>query len=313
MIVVCGEALIDLVPRRCGDEMGYVARRGGSPYNVAIGLARLGIPTGYLGRLSRDWFGRMLRDGLEADGVDLRFAREGDELSTLAVVNAPPGQEPEFAFHGHGAADALISPDELPDAFPEDVRALHFGSISLVREPGASTFEALMRREQGRRLLSLDPNVRASLIPDRAAYTARLEGWIALMDLVKVSRADLEWLYPGTPVADAAGRWLASGPALVAVTMGTDGARAFTASGSGAAPGVSVTVADTVGAGDAFTSGLLAWLSDHSLLERDALGELPPDQLGEALAFANRVAALACTRSGAEPPRRSELGRAGAA
>jgi fructokinase len=307
MILVCGEALIDLVPGTCGDETGYLPRCGGSPYNVAVGLGRLDVPVGFLGRLSRDWFGRMLRDNLEANGVQLGYTSQGDELSTLAIVNVAAGREPEFVFYGQGTADAMISQADIPDAFPGEVTALHFGSISLAREPGASTYEACMRRERGRRLLSLDPNVRASLIPDRDAYLARLEGWIALMDLVKVSRADLAWLYPGVSVADIAGRWLAMGPRLVAVTLGTDGAVGFLPGDSAAVPGIAVDVADTVGAGDAFTTGLLGWLHDHGHLDREALGRIGIGDVRAGLAQANQVAALACTRSGAAPPWRSEL------
>jgi fructokinase len=312
MIVVCGEALVDLVPRPCGEEVGYVARGGGSPYNVGIGLGRLGAQVGFLGRLSRDRFGRMLRERLVANGVDLRFAREGDELSTVAIVHLAAGEEPEFAFYGEGTADALFSPEELPVDFPSEIDALHFGSISLLREPGASTYEACMRREHGRRVLSLDPNVRPGLIADRDAYVRRLESWVGLMDLVKVSGVDLAWLYPGLTVAAVVRRWLTSGPGLVVVTMGAEGALGSWAGGTVMSPGVAVTVADTVGAGDAFTSGLLAWLDERGVLSRDELRRMTAPAVGSCLTYANRVAALACTRTGAEPPTRAEMVVAGA-
>jgi len=307
MIIVCGEALVDMVPRPCGDEVGYVAHAGGSPYNVGIGLGRLGVPVGFLGRLSRDRFGRMLRERLAANGVDLRFTREGDELSTVAMVHLAAGEEPEYAFYGEQAADAMFRPDELPAVFPDGIDALHFGSISLLREPGASTFEACMRREHGRRVLSLDPNVRPGLITDRDAYVRRLEGWVTLMDLVKVSRVDLAWLYPGVSVDVVVQRWQALGPALVVVTMGADGAVGYSADGKVGSPGVAVTIADTVGAGDAFTSGLLAWLDEQGALDRDRLRQLTAPMIGSCLAYASRVAALACTRTGAEPPTRAEM------
>lgn len=312
MIVVCGEALVDLVPRPSGEEVGYVARGGGSPYNVAIGLGRLGVQVGFLGRLSRDRFGRMLRERLVANGVDLRFAREGDELSTVAIVHLAVGEEPEYAFYGERTADALFRADELPAVFPDGVEALHFGSISLLREPGASTYEACMRREHGRRVLSLDPNVRPGLVADRDAYVQRLEGWVALVDLVKVSRVDLAWLYPGLPVDVVVKRWQGLGPALIVVTMGADGAVGYWAGGKVASPGVTVTVADTVGAGDAFTSGLLACLHERGLLDRDGLRRPTESMIGTCLAYANRVAALASTRTGAEPPTRAEMVVAGA-
>jgi fructokinase len=306
MIVVCGEALIDLVPIPAGDEQAYLPRAGGSSYNVAIGLARLGTPTGYLGRLSTDHFGRLLRERVVANGVDGRYLMQGDEASTLAVVHLEPGHEPQFAFYGEGTADRLISEADLP-ALGDDVTALHFGSISLIREPGASAYEALMGRETGRRILSLDPNVRPSLIPDRPSYVRRLEGWIRLVDVVKVSRADLEWLYPTLEPGEAARRWRALGPALVVVTRGEDGATGITAAGSVDVGGTRVEVADTVGAGDAFTAGLLAGLDERGRLERAALGRLDPAELAACLAFANAVAARTCMRAGAEPPRREEL------
>lgn len=164
MIVVCGEALIDLVPAVLGDEPGFVPRGGGSPYNVSIGLARLDLPTAFLGRMSRDHFGR-LRTRLEANGVDLRYASEGPEPTTVAVVHLAPGEEPEFVFYGTGTADALLASADLPADLPASVEALHFVSISLLREPGATTYELLMEREQGRRVLCLDPNVRPGTHP----------------------------------------------------------------------------------------------------------------------------------------------------
>ena len=312
MIVVCGEALVDLVPRLCGDETGYVPRGGGSPYNVGIGLGRLGVPVGFLGRLSRDRFGRMLGARLESNGVDMRFVREGDESSTVAMVHLAAGDEPEYAFYGEGTADALFQLGDLPASFPDEVAALHFGSISLLREPGASTYEACMRREQGRRVLSLDPNVRPGLIADRSAYVRRLEGWIGLMDLVKVSSADLAWLYPGRPVPDVVRQWRALGPSLMVVTQGVHGAVGFGAGEPVTSAAMDVSVVDTVGAGDAFTTGLLAWLHDHGCLDRHALRDLGRPNIAESLAQANQVAALACTRSGAEPPTRAELASASA-
>jgi fructokinase len=307
MILVCGEALIDLVPLAQGDEPTYVARAGGSSFNVAMGLGRLGIPVGFLGRVSRDPFGRMLRRRLLADGVDCRFLLEGDEPSTLAVVHLEAGAEPVYAFHGEGTADRLLRLEDLPADLPAEVEALHFGSISMVREPGASAFEAVMRRERGRRVLSLDPNVRPSLVGERLAYVARLEGWVSLATVVKVSRADLAWLYPDAAPDEVAAGWLARGPDLVVVTKGHDGAAGLTARDRVEIPGTPVAVSDTVGAGDAFTSGLLAWLHAAGLLEPGRIRELPADALRACLAFANRAASITCTRAGAQPPTRSEM------
>jgi fructokinase len=307
MIVACGEALIDLVPVSVSDEVAYLPRAGGCSYNVAIGAARLGVPTAYLGRISRDRFGRLLEARLVANGIDLRYLSRGDEPTTLAVVELAAGQEPGFAFYGEGTADRLLRLADVPP-IADDVAAMHFGSISLTREPGASTYEALIRREHGRRVIALDPNVRPGLIADRAAYVARLEGWLARCDLVKASRADLGWLYPGLEPAEAARRWRALGPAIVAVTNGAAGAMGLSATGRAEVAGVEVAVADTVGAGDAFGAAMLAWLAEQGRLDRASLDALGEAELAACLGFATRVAALTCMRAGAEPPTREELG-----
>lgn len=307
MIVVCGEALIDLTPAQCGPEAGFVPRPGGSPYNVAVALARLDVPTAFLGRLSRDFFGQRLRAHLQANRVDLRHLRAGDEHTPLAFVQIEPGREPQYAFYGENTADRQLLPRDLPADLGEETRAVHFGSLSLVLEPTASTLDGLMRRERGQRLISLDPNVRPGLIANPDAYRQRLEGWVGLADLVKVSRADLAWLYPGKPVEALARRWLVLGPRLIAVTLGEDGAFGLTAGASARVPGERVNLMDSVGAGDAFTAGLLAWLYQAGGLSADGLSGLSQADLVRLLGYANRVAALTCTRPGAEPPHRQEL------
>ncbi len=306
MIVVCGEALVDFTPARGEAGEAYLPHPGGSPYNVAVALGRLEIPVAFLGRLSTDAFGRLLRRHLEANGVDLRYLREGPEPSTLAFVHLA-GAEPEFSFYGEGTADRQLRPEDLPAAFPPDALALHGGSISLALEPIASTLDRLMRRERGTRAISFDPNIRPGLIRDRESYCRRLEEWVASADLVKVSRTDLSWLYPRDPRDRAAARWREMGPALVVVTLGERGAQGFGPPGAVRVPGIPVRVADTVGAGDAFTAGLLAWLSRHGRLTRHELARLPEADLTRALHYANRVAALTCTRPGADPPRRREV------
>jgi fructokinase len=307
VIVICGEALIDFTLARVGKAEGYRAHPGGSPYNVAVGLGRLEVRVAFLGRISQDFFGERLRQNLRDNGVDVRYVREGREPSTLAFVHAPKGAEPQFAFYGEGTADRRLRPEDVPAAFPADVHALHFGSISLVLEPAATTLEGVMRREHGRHLVSLDPNVRPGLIADRDAYRARLEGWVRAADVVKVSRADLSWLYPEDPVERIAERWKGLGPALVVVTLGREGAEGWGNAGMCRVPGMRVRVVDTVGAGDAFTSGLLAWVYRSDRLTRGGVERLSTDELAAALGYANRVAALTCTRAGADPPRRAEV------
>lgn len=309
MILVSGEALIDLVPVTVDGETAYLPRTGGSPYNVAVGLGRLGVPVAFFGRLSSDPFGKLLRDRLTAEAVDCSFLRSGSEPTALAIVHLAPGEEPHFVFYGERAADSALAPDEIPSSAALDGRAhaLHFGSISLVREPAASAYERLMRRESAHRVLSLDPNVRPGLIGDRTSYRERLEQWVEMADVVKVSRADLMWLYPERQPLDAAEGWLARGPSLVVMTRGGAGAIALTSTGTVEVPGIPVAVRDTVGAGDAFSAGLLGSLDLRGLLEGTALPSIGQDDLRACLDFANTAAAITCTRSGADPPTLAEV------
>lgn len=306
MIVVAGEALMDLTPHEVDGVSGYVPHPGGSPYNVAVGLGRLGVPVAFLGRISTDRFGRLLREHLADSGVSLDLVVAAPELTTLAFVHVGPG-EPEYSFYAERTADRLLSPDDIRE-LPADA-SLHVGSISLVLEPGATTLEQLLQRESGRRLISLDPNVRPGLIDDPEAYRRRLEGWIELVDVVKISQADLAWLHPGIDPAEAADRWLDAGAALVLVTGGEAWSRAFTAGASATAVPPQVSVVDTVGAGDAFTSGALTHLHDHGWLTPDAVAGLTADELDALLADANDIAADTCTRPGADPPQRGRGAR----
>ena len=302
MIVVAGEALVDLAAEALGGKSAYVAHPGGSPYNVAVGLGRAGVPVAFLGRLSHDRFGQLLRSHLLESRVSLEHVTTGREPTTLAVVHSSSGQ-PDYSFYSQGTAAPVLMQQDLPDL--SSASALHVGSIALVLEPGASALEDLMRRESRRLVISLDPNVRPGLIADRDAYRRRLEGWLELVDIVKVSVEDLAWLEPDREPLEVAAEWLARGVVLAIVTMGGEGALAVTPSGSAHAPSPSVPVADTVGAGDAFTSAALAHAHAHALLSRDALARLTSDDLVRLLRTANAQAADTCTRSGADPPWRA--------
>ncbi|MER3481545.1 MAG: carbohydrate kinase [Meiothermus sp.] len=305
MIIVAGEALIDLSPLQVEGRLAYLPHPGGSPYNVALGAGRLGAPVRFLGRISSDGFGQLLRAHIRQSGVDLEYVVEGPELTTLALVTPTESGE-FFSFYCQNTADTLLRPQDLPAHLPQGA-ALHFGSISLLLEPTASTLEGLMTREAGRRLISLDPNVRPFLIPDKAAYLGRLEGWLCRADLVKVSQADLEWLYPGRELEAIAAEWKGYGPALVIVTQGGRGAFAWTGGELLRVAAPKITVADTVGAGDAFMGACLAWLWRAGALSRAGLERLSSEQVRELLGFAGRVAAITCTRPGADPPWQGEL------
>lgn len=307
MILCCGEALIDMLPREtAAGETAFQPFIGGSVYNTAIALARLGEDTGFFGGLSTDFFGEMLRDGLVESGADPRFAVLSDRPTTLAFVKLVDGQ-PRYAFIDQGSAGRLLSDSDLP-ALPDDVTTLHCGSFMLAAEPCGSTFEALIERERDRRVVIFDPNIRASLVADRSRYLARMEHFVAMADIVKLSDEDMAWLAPGVGMADFAADWLDRGAGLVIVTAGDEGPTAFTASGTFSRPPVAVQLADTIGAGDTFTAGLLSSLAGQGCLDKAALKNLGAQQIETSLDFAARAAAVTVSRTGCNPPWRHELG-----
>ena len=303
-IVVAGEALIDLAPR---DGL-LLPLPGGSPYNVAVGLGRLGTPTTFLGHRSTDGFGRLLASRLEAAGVSLDATTVTDEPTTLAVVHLDDQGRASYGFYLDGTSAAGLRVEELPDLGDAIAVHLSLGAITLDTRPAGDAFAALVSREAGRRTISLDPNVRPSVIADLAAYAARLEAVVARCDLVKVSDEDLALLHPDEPAVEVARRWVRSGPAAVVVTRGSDGAFGVTAEGDEVdVAGEDVEVVDTVGAGDAFTSGLLDALRRRGRLERDGLRDLGIGDLRDAVEAAVHVAAVTCTRPGSDPPSRAEI------
>ena len=301
MIVVCGEALIDMV------TTGDSTRRptpGGGPFNTARALARLEAPAAFLGHFSTDEFGRMLADQLAADGASLALATFGPEPTMIAVANIGGDGLAEYEFLIQGTSAPNLTLDMIPAELPVEVKAVHLGTLGLVLEPMASSLAALVRREHGRRLVMLDPNIRPVLTTD-PQYRPRLDSLISQSTIVKASDADLDWLFPGLDRMAAARALLARGPKMVVVTLGAKGAVGMTASAEVRVPAPAVRVVDTIGAGDAFGAALLAWLHDHGRLSRDL--RLDREELRAALEFACLVASITCTRPGADPPRRAEL------
>ncbi|MFE9843031.1 carbohydrate kinase family protein [Streptomyces goshikiensis] len=290
MIVVGGEALIDLVPA-AAPPGALLPRPGGGPYNTALALGRLGARVAFCSRVSADGFGESLLAGLRAAGVDLSLVQRGPEPTTLAVPSLAPDGSAAYRFYVEGTADRLFT---LPPALPAGVRALGLGTCSLVLEPGASAYEALLRRESQRGLLTLlDPNIRPALIADPAAYRSRFEGWLPYVSVLKLSEDDAAWL--GGRVRD----WLAAGPSAVVLTRGSEGLTVWTREGAEhSVPSRRVTVADTIGAGDTVGAALLHRLAGHRAGPVDWPG---------VLAYAAHAAALTCTRAGAEPPCAAEL------
>lgn len=304
MILVCGEALIDLfVGPPEGAEMPARAVAGGSPFNVAIGLARLGIRSAFLGGISRDRFGMLLADVLVREGVDTRFLVRTDRLSTLSAIATAPDGQPSYSFHGEAAADRSLVPHDLPSSLPDEVQALTFGSYTTVVEPIGSTFAALAEREKGRRVISVDPNLRPTVVGDIALWARAAERFYRAATIVKASDEDVRIAWEGrATLADAASFWLERGARLVVITEGERGATAFAASGTVSIPGHSVAVRDTVGAGDTFHAALLARLCATNRLNPEAIAGLDRHSIGDLLSYAATAAAITVTRRGADLP-----------
>ena len=304
-IAVIGEALIDLVETH--DDEPRLARPGGSPYNVAIGLARLQRHTYFAGRLSRDPLGAVLRNHAARSDVDLSVAVDAYEPTTVALVELAPDGSASYRFGVDGTADFRWTDSEL-QAIPDDVRAVHFGSLASWLPPGdAAIARRVAQLRTAGALVSYDPNVRPHLQPDSVRARGQVEHALELAHLVKTSEEDLAWIYPGDDVEKVASSWLGLGPTVVVVTRGGDGAQAFLDAGSVTAAPIPITVIDTVGAGDSFMSGLLDAATEHDLVRPDALAAASLDDVRALLDHAAQVAAITCSRAGANPPRRAEL------
>lgn len=305
-VAIAGEALIDLLIE--DDRRRPTASPGGSPANTAITLARLGTSTTFLGRFGDDSFGSLLRDNLAANGVRLDHAVDTTEPASVAVVTSDEAGGATYRFHVTGTADWAWSPAELPAMLPVSVAALHTGSLALALPPGAEVLADWYRRAPDSVVRSFDPNIRPALVGPRAEYVPRLESLVAASDIVKVSAEDIDWAYPGTDPLDVAHAWQGDGgPAVVVVTLGGDGAVACRDGRTVRAPAAGLPIADTVGAGDAFSGGLLHWLSESDFLRRERLRLLTDEELRMSLEYAATVAGVTCTRPGADPPRAREV------
>ena len=306
MILSCGEALIDMLPRQStGGEAAVAPYAGGAVFNTAIALGRLGAPSGFLSGLSTDLFGEILTDSLTASKVDSSLAIRSARPTTLAFVKLIDGQA-SYAFYDENTAGRMIRPEDMP-ALPDNVGTVFFGGISLVVDPCGSAYEALMAREAPARVTMIDPNIRPGFITDEAAYRARIARMIALADLVKLSDEDLHWLEGKGDLPTLAAKVLDQGPKVVFVTEGATGAHAFTRRDAVFVPARKVSVADTVGAGDTFNAGVLAALHRAGLLDKAALAGIGAEALRDALTLGIRAAAVTVSRPGANPPWENEL------
>jgi len=299
MILCAGEALIDMLPRQTAlGEATFMPCTGGAALNMAVALARLDTPVSLFTGLSTDMFGNQLRATLAAAGVGDRAATS-DRPTTLAFVELVDGSA-RYAFFDENTAGRMLTADDLPAL--DDVQAVALGGISLAVEPCADAFETLCTRAAPNKLVMIDPNIRPLFISDEARYRARLTRMMAVADIVKLSDEDLDWWNGGD--IDAL---LASGPKMLVMTKGPEGAVAIRASGMVSVPATRVNVVDTIGAGDTFNAGFMAGLSDANALSKAALATLSDDTLRNALTLGVQAAGITVSRAGANPPHRSEL------
>lgn len=311
MLMICGEALLDVFQ---GEEtrngMTLDANVGGSPFNLAVGLARLGQPAALFSAISTGFAGERLMRALVAEGVDTRAVARTAAPTTLSLIGLDAHGVPSYAFYGEGCADRLVQAADLARV-PAGLTLVNIGSYASVVEPVASTQRALVERERALgtagALIACDPNIRLNVEPDLARWRDQLDWMLSRTDLLKVSDEDLGLLLPGTAIDDFAAGALDRGVRLVVVTRGALGAIGWNAQGRIAIDPVPVQVVDTVGAGDTFQAALITWLAEHGLLTRTGLAALAPGALRGALQFAARAAALTCVRRGADMPRRAEL------
>ena len=307
MILSCGEALIDMLPRTSTEgEACFAPYAGGAVFNTAIALGRLGAPSAFFSGVSTDMLGEILADTLMASKVDISHLARSARPTTVAFVKLVNGQA-TYAFYDEGTAGRMLSPDQLPD-LPAKISTLFLGGISLVNDPAASTYEALQTREAAARVTMIDPNIRPGFIAGKEdEYRARISRMIARADLVKLSDEDLHWLEGSGDIGSLARGILARGPKAVFITEGAKGARAVTETEDRFIAATPVKVADTVGAGDTFNAGVLASLHQAGALTKARVAALTAGELDAALTLGTRSAAVTVSRPGANPPWAHEL------
>ena len=302
-VLVSGEALVDLIPR---EDTTYEAVLGGSPFNTAVGLGRLGVKSGFAGRLSTDTMGEALTRQLTAAGVDAGFSVTDGRPSPLAfVTRGTAATGSRYSFYLGATAYDGASP--LAADWAEHAAHLHIGSFSATDGAlGEAALAALGRA--GAATTSYDPNIRPFVVPPLAETRPMVEARVRLSTIVKASEEDFDWLYPGTPPSEAAARWAGMGPKLVVMTRGGAGAEAYLRGERLVQPSPTIDVVDTVGAGDSFMAALLAAMAEDGAL---GSGSRDPSEAEVArwLLFAVAASAITCTRQGADPPSRADVAK----
>ncbi|QRM34042.1 carbohydrate kinase [Microvirga sp. VF16] len=310
MILVCGEALIDLFvhdgPLGC---LKTEIALGGSPFNVAIALSRLGERSSFYGGISADHFGRALAESLASEDVDLAYAVRSERLTTISVVATDDTGHPAYSFHGEGKADRHVTEADLPPMLPDTIEAITFGSYTMAVAPVADAYLALARREAGRLTISVDPNVRRTVTPDLEEWRYRFEAFLPYANIVKASDEDLVTAYgPDVDVEALVRRWHTAGPSLILVTHGATGATGYLRGQMPVVvPGRKVAVVDTVGAGDTFHAAALAYLAKIGRLPHCRFQDLTVAELQQTLRYAVAASSITCTRQGANVPTDAEV------
>jgi fructokinase len=308
MLLSCGDALVDFLPVKSVDGRdAIVPVAGGSCLNIAVGMARLGAPAGFVGGISTDLFGRMIADHALSSQVELGYVTRSDVQTTLAFVRQVGG-EPQYAFYDEGTASRNWEYRRGSIPF-ERIEAVHVGSTTLTNDRGAEQALAMVEDARGAVTISFDPNCRPNLVRDKTRYLVRMKAFAAAADIVRMSDVDFEFLYGGTDYAAKAKSLIEAGASLVVVTRGIKGAQAWhSEAGSVEIEAPAVDVVDTIGAGDSFQAALLFALRAIGRIERAALSRMNSDELRRTLSFAASCAAFTCGRAGADPPWRADAG-----
>jgi fructokinase len=313
MILCIGEAVIDMFQKNIpGLEEVFLPLPGGCSYNTSIAISRLGSSAAFLGRLSKNFFGEIQTGRLRENNVRDDFLIRCEENPILAFIKTEEGREPQYAFYDEGTADRLLSIEELPP-LPAETTCIVFGSVSMCMEPIATTIETFINKAAEKTIIAFDPNIRPMMIKDRAAYLKRFEKWAGVSTIVKISAEDYEYIDSGKSPREALRNILAMGSRLAIITLGPDGAAAMLGRDDGSvieavSPAFDAgLIADTVGAGDTFLGAFLVWLQQREKMSHNAIASLSENDLRDALTFANKAAAIVCTRIGAEPPTLEEI------
>jgi len=300
--------LIDFLPVKSADGRdAAVPVAGGSCLNIAVGMARLGAPAGFVGGISTDLFGRIIADHALASQVELRYATRSEYQTTLAFVRTVGG-EPQYAFYDEGTASRnwVYRHGSIPF---DEIEAIHVGSTTLVDDQGAAQALAMLREARGSVTISFDPNCRPKLVKHKTHYVVRMNAFAAIADIVRMSDVDFEFLYGGGDHAGRAKSFIEAGASLVVVTRGIKGAQAWhKEAGVVEVEAPIVDVVDTIGAGDSFQAALLFALRAIGRIKSESLAQTNADELRRALSFASGCAALTCGRAGADPPRQADVG-----